>query len=60
MEKAIIFYRDKLGFQTDEKDNNLEVIFFNIPGTKFQLFPLELLAEDINLILKIATSFLKD
>lgn len=48
MEKAIIFYRDKLGFQTDEKGNNPEVIFFNTPGTKFELFPLELLAEDIN------------
>lgn len=48
MEKAVIFYRDKLGFQTDEKDNNPEVIFFNTPGTKFELYPLELLAEDIN------------
>ncbi len=48
MEKSIEFYRDKLGFQTEEKDNNPPVIFFNTPGTKFELFPLELLAEDIS------------
>ena len=48
MEKAVSFYRDKLGFQTEEKSNNPQVIFFNTPGTKFELFPLEQLAEDIN------------
>jgi len=48
MEKSIKFYRDKLGFQTEEKGNNPPVIFFNTPGTKFELFPLDLLAEDIN------------
>ncbi|MCR1897931.1 VOC family protein [Irregularibacter muris] len=48
MEKSIKFYRDKLGFQTDEKGNNPDVVFFNTPGTKFELFPLELLAKDIS------------
>ena len=48
MEKSIRFYRDKLGFQTDEKNNNPDVIFFNTPGTKFELFPLDLLAKDIS------------
>lgn len=48
MEKSIRFYRDELGFQTDEKDNNPDVIFFNTPGTKFELFPLGLLAKDIS------------
>lgn len=48
MEKSIKFYRDELGFQTDEKSNNPDVIFFNTPGTKFELFPLELLAKDIS------------
>ena len=48
IEKSIKFYRDELGFQTDEKGNNPDVIFFNTPGTKFELFPLELLANDIN------------
>lgn len=48
MEKSISFYRDKLGFQTDEMGSNPEVVFFNTPGTKFELYPLELLAKDIS------------
>ena len=48
MEKSIQFYRDGLGFKTDEKDNNPKVIFFNTSGTKLELFPVELLAQDIN------------
>jgi len=47
MEESIQFYRDRLGFQTDEKSNNPQVVFFNTPGTKFELFPLDLLAKDI-------------
>jgi uncharacterized glyoxalase superfamily protein PhnB len=48
MERAIKFYRDGLGFKTDEKDNNPEVIFFSTSGTKLELYPLELLAKDIS------------
>ncbi|WP_426348242.1 VOC family protein [Alloiococcus sp. CFN-8] len=48
MEKAIKFYRDDLGFETEEKGNNPDIIFFNTPGTKFELFPLEELAKDIS------------
>ena len=48
MERAVKFYRDSLGFETEEKNNNPDVIFFNTPGTKFELYPLELLAKDIN------------
>lgn len=48
MERAITFYRDKLGFHTDCKENNPPVCFFDTPGTKFELFPLDLLAKDIN------------
>ncbi len=48
MEKSIQFYRDGLGFQTEEKGNSPAVIFFNTPGTKFELYPLDLLAEDIS------------
>ena len=48
MEKAIMFYRDGLGFKTDEKSNNPEVVFFSTSGTKLELYPLELLAKDIN------------
>lgn len=48
MEKAIKFYRDGLGYKTDCTENNPPVVFFDTPGTKFELFPLDLLAKDIN------------
>lgn len=48
MEKSIKFYRDGLGFQTDEISNNPAIVFFNTVGTKFELFPLDKLVEDIN------------
>ena len=48
MEESIKFYRDGLGFETDEKSNNPAVIFFNTFGTKFELYPLDLLAKDIS------------
>lgn len=47
MEQAIRFYRDRLGFQTDCKEDNPPVCFFDTPGTKFELYPLDLLAKDI-------------
>jgi len=48
MEHAVYFYRDKLGFQTDEKGACPDIVFFDTPGTKFELYPLNLLAEDIS------------
>lgn len=48
MEKSLHFYRDKLGFQTNEKGNNPSVVFFDTPGTKFELYPIDLLAKDIS------------
>jgi len=48
MSQSIHFYRDCLGFRTDEKSNNPPVIFFDTPGTKFELFPIEQLALDIS------------
>lgn len=48
MEKAIHFYRDGLGFKTEELGNNPDVIFFSTSGTKLELYPLELLAQDIS------------
>lgn len=48
MEKSIKFYRDGLGFDTNEEGNNPAVIFFNTTGTKFELYPIIRLAEDIN------------
>ena len=47
MEKAVKFYRDDLGFKSDEKCNKPNVIFFSTPGTKLELYPLSLLAQDI-------------
>ena len=48
MERAIKFYRDGLGYKTDCRENNPPVCFFDTPGTKFELFPLEQLAKDID------------
>ncbi|MBD5093806.1 MAG: VOC family protein [Subdoligranulum sp.] len=48
MERAIRFYRDGLGYQTDCKEDNPAVCFFNTPGTKLELYPLDLLAKDIS------------
>lgn len=48
MEKAIKFYRDGLGYKTNCKENNPPVCFFDTPGTKFELYPLDLLIKDID------------
>lgn len=48
MERAIKFYRDGLGFKTNEKSDNPAVIFFSTSGSKLELYPLELLTKDIN------------
>jgi catechol 2,3-dioxygenase-like lactoylglutathione lyase family enzyme len=48
METSLRFYRDGLGFQTDEKEDNPRVVFFNTSGTKFELYPLSLLSQDIS------------
>ena len=58
MEKAIKFYRDGLGYKTNCKENNPPVCFFNTPGTKFELYPLDLLVKDIDeSSLKIGSGF---
>ena len=48
MERAIRFYRDGLGFQTDCGEDDPPVCFFQTPGTKFELYPLDLLSRDID------------
>jgi len=48
MQKSVKFYREDLGFQTKETEDSPKVIFFNTFGTKFELYPLELLAQDIS------------
>lgn len=58
MEKAIKFYRDGLGYKTNCKENNPPVCFFDTPGTKFELYPLDLLVKDIDEnSLKIGSGF---
>jgi len=47
MARSIRFYRDGLGFRTEEKEDRPAVIFFNNNGAKLELYPLELLAKDI-------------
>nr|WP_315016888.1 hypothetical protein [uncultured Campylobacter sp.] len=41
MQRALKFYRDGLGYETDCKEDNPPVCFFNTPGTKFELYPLD-------------------
>jgi uncharacterized glyoxalase superfamily protein PhnB len=48
MARSLRFYREGLGFQTDGKEDSPKVVFFNTSGTKFELCPLSLLAEDIS------------
>ena len=49
MEQSIRFYKDGLGFKTEETSYNPQVIFFDVAaGLKFELYPLDLLAKDIS------------
>ena len=48
MEKSMKFYRYGLGFNTNQESNNPGVIFFNTTGTKFELYTIIGLTEDIN------------
>ena len=47
MRASLRFYL-KLGFQTNETADEPKVVFFSTTGTKFELYPLDLLAQDIN------------
>ena len=48
MATAIRFYRDGLGFRTTETGDTPQVVFFDSNGVKLELYPLHLLAEDID------------
>ncbi|MBQ7421042.1 MAG: hypothetical protein IJV27_02675 [Prevotella sp.] len=48
MRQAVKFYRDKLGFQTNEHYDNPKVVSSNTLGTKLELYPLGLLPQDIS------------
>jgi len=45
---SLRFYRDGLGFNTPVDEENPDVVFFNNNGSKLALYPLPLLAEDID------------
>ena len=45
MQRALKFYRDGLGYETDYKDGDPPICFFNTPWTKFELYPLDALCE---------------
>lgn len=45
--QSLKFYKG-LGFKTYEKAANPPIVFFDTQGTKFELFPLDDLARDIN------------
>lgn len=56
------FYRNGLGFETPNDEENPEIVFFDNDGTKLELFQLEKLAEDIGadsppVIANTATAF---
>jgi catechol 2,3-dioxygenase-like lactoylglutathione lyase family enzyme len=42
------FYRDGLGFETPNDEENPEIVFFDNGGTKLELFQRKALAADIN------------
>jgi len=48
MQKSVKFYREGLEFQSKETEDCPKVIFFSTFGTKLELYPLDLLAQDIN------------
>lgn len=48
MARAVRFYRDGLGFRTHCTEDAPKVVFFDTTGTKFELYPLDLLAKDIS------------
>ncbi len=48
MERSVKFYRDGLGFCTQEKGDNPNIVFFSNNGTKLSLYPLHKLAQDIS------------
>ena len=47
MEASLRFYRDGLGFETEETEDSPNVVMFDTQGTKFKLFSLKSLVKDI-------------
>ena len=53
MARSVAFYRDGLGFKTDCVEDSPRVCFFDTPGTKFELYPLDLLAEEVDDVVEL-------
>ena len=53
--RSLRFYRDGLGWPTRVTESS-DIAFFNTTGTRFAIYPLEKLAEDISPILASARS----
>jgi len=47
MKKSLAFYKS-IGFETPEKEDCPQVVFFNNRGSKLELYPLDELAKDID------------
>ena len=45
---SLRFYRDGMGFKTSVDEENPDIVFFENKGSKLALYPLQLLAEDID------------
>lgn len=48
LRRSRAFYRDGLGFETPNNEDEPQIVFFNNAGTKLELFQREELAADIN------------
>lgn len=48
MGRSLRFYREGLGFHTSERGGEPRVLSFDSTGTRLELYPLHLLAEDID------------
>jgi predicted lactoylglutathione lyase len=47
MAASLAFYKS-IGFKTDERADNPPIVFFDTQGSKLELYPLALLAKDID------------
>ena len=48
MKHSLRFYRDGLGFKTNVKDDDANIVFFQTQGVILELFPKQGIAKDIN------------
>ena len=49
LKRALVFYRDGLGFPTHDYKEEQGIVFFKLEGTWLSLYPREKLAEDVTI-----------